>query len=157
MSAPSIRTSRRLIPTGFTLVELAVVVMILGVIAAIATPKLLGMSQKATDNGLRHTLSVIRGAIDSFAAEHPGQLPGEDGSEATFKSDVAPYLRGGDFPKCSLGPAENDAVHMMTGSDVSAAVAATQATHSWLYNYDSGEFYANCGELSSDGTLYIEF
>jgi type II secretory pathway pseudopilin PulG len=37
--------------------ELVIVVMILGIIATIAAPKLLGTSQEATDNGLRQTRS----------------------------------------------------------------------------------------------------
>ncbi len=158
MLAPSAHTARRLTAAGFTLVELAVVVMILGMLAAMAAPKLIGMSQKAVDNGLRHTLSVIREAIDNFSAEHPGQLPGEDGLAATFKSDLAPFLRGGEFPTCTVGPAKNSAVHMISGTDVSTALSATKATHSWLYDYVSGEFYVNSDELSPDGaTLYVEF
>jgi hypothetical protein len=42
---------------------------------------------------------------------------------------------------------------MMTGSGVAAARAATTATHGWLYNYGSGEFYANTGGMSSDNVL----
>ena len=38
--------------TGFTLIELVVVIMILGILATIATTKLLTVSGDATDNGL---------------------------------------------------------------------------------------------------------
>src|SRR3954453_5319304 len=84
---------------GFTLIELVVVVMILGILAAVAAPKLLGTSSSAADNGLKETLGVIRDAIERFAAEHGGALPGTD--EASFKTALAPYIRV--FPKCPVG------------------------------------------------------
>ena len=56
--------------SGFTLVELVVVVMILGIIASIAAPRLLSTSDTALDNSLRQTLGVVRDAIDKFAAEN---------------------------------------------------------------------------------------
>lgn len=144
--------------TGFSLLEMVIVVMILGIIASIAAPKLLGTSAKASDNGLRQTLSVIRDAIDRYAADHEGKLPGEDGQESTFKSDLDPYLRGEDFPTCVVGPVKNNLVHTMTGSGVAAAIGATQATHSWLYNYGTGEFYAACTDQSSDHvTTYDQY
>ena len=144
---------------GFSLIELIVVVMILGILGSIAAPKLLGTSQQATDNGLRHTLSVIRVAIDSYAAEHADELPGADGSEATFKSDIRPYLRGSDFPACTVGPAKNNQVRMLAGDDpITTGLSATEATQSWVYKYETGDFHVNCDDMSSDEvTTYDKF
>src|SRR5437588_936115 len=92
--------------TGFTLIELVVVVMILGILAAVAAPKLLGTSSSAADNGLKETLGVVRDAIERYTAEHGGTLPGAGGTEAAFKTDLTTYLRV--FPKCPIGVANNN-------------------------------------------------
>jgi general secretion pathway protein G len=143
---------------AFTLIELVVVVMILGIIASIAAPKLLATSDTAVDNGLRQTLSVIREAIDTYAAQNADKLPGADGDQATLKSDLADYLRGGRFPECPVG-AENAEVRMLSGNGSHVpGIAATAATHSWVYKYDEGEFYVNSTDASADGTTtYDEF
>ena len=92
---------------GFTLIELVVVILILGILAGVAAPKLVDTSAAAADNSLRHSLSVIRDAIQFYAQEH-GALPGaSDGAPRTFKSDLAPYLPGS-FPAVPLGPAAGD-------------------------------------------------
>ena len=144
---------------GFTLVELAVVVMILGIMAAIAVPRLLGASQQATDNAARQSVSVIREAIDQYAAQHGGALPGVDGAEGTFKSDLADYLRGSEFPTCPVGEAKNSAVRIVAGTGaISQGIGQTAATYSWAYQYETGDFCVNSKDLCVDGvTTYDAF
>jgi type II secretory pathway pseudopilin PulG len=137
--------------------EIVIVVMIVGLIASIAAPKLLGTSQRATDNGLRHSLSVIRAAIDSYSAENDGALPGANGDEDTFKGHLATYLRGADFPTCPVG-AKNNKIRMMAGTgSVASTIGGTAATDSWVYKYQTGDFHVNSVEPSADGTTYDQF
>jgi general secretion pathway protein G len=149
-------TLRAKIRAAFTLVELVVVVMILGILASIAAPKLLGTSQQATDQGVRQTLSVIRDAIDHFSAAH-GQLPGAAIDEDAFKAELQPYMRGSKFPTSPVGAAKNDAVLMAAAGETPGA-GGTDASHSWFYNTETGDFRINSQDMSADAvTTYDEF
>ncbi len=128
---------------GFTLVELVVVVMILGILAAVAAPKLLGTSAAASDNGLKQSLAVVRDAIERYAAEHNGSLP-PGTNEAAFKAALADYLRGG-FPVCPVA-LQDDSVKITT-TDVDIAGTGTPA-ESWHYCSANGQFICNSNAVT---------
>jgi general secretion pathway protein G len=131
---------------GFTLVELVVVVMILGILAAVAAPKLLSTSGAATDNGLKQTLAVVRDAIERYAAENNGELPGKDGNVGDFETDIQPYLRGDQFPACPVKQNDRTVVPV---NGPSALIPGAEAG-GWKYDYTLGGFIINSGEDTAD-------
>jgi len=125
---------------GFTLVELVVVVMILGILAAVAAPKLLGTSTTASENGLKQTLSVVRDAIERYAAENGGQLP-PNTTEAAFRDALTlKYLRG-TFPICPVVN-KNSGINLVAGAGP-IVVGDITGTQGWAYCKGSGEFVCN--------------
>ncbi len=89
------RTQPRLRP-AFSLVELVVAVVIIGIIAAIAVPRMSSAAARARVNSLRGDLAVLNRAVEFYAAEHCGRHPGQDasGSPLTDGDDLAVRLIG---------------------------------------------------------------
>ena len=73
MRAP--RTLHR--PAGFTLLELLIVVITLGVLAAILMPSPGPSAQQARADSLRRELAALRNAVERYQLEHGGRYPGE--------------------------------------------------------------------------------
>ena len=129
---------------GFTLVELVVVIMILGILAGVAAPKLINTSGAATDNGLRQTLSIVRDAIELYAAENGGRLPPCTTTGADFRAALVPYIRGA-FPTSPIG-AKNNQVVPTTGATTTGDASPTSG---WKFNTDDGTFICNSSAATS--------
>ena len=137
---------------GFSLIELVVVVMIIGILAAVAVPKLLNTSATTTENGLRQSLAVVRDVIERYAAENSGNLPGADGSEATLKVDLQAYLRSPGIPKSPIG--KRDAV--VSVKTAGTPLVADDST-GWMYDATTGEFIVNSTGTDSAGTAFSAY
>jgi general secretion pathway protein G len=66
------RTTRK---GGFTLVEILIVVIILGILAAIVIPQFTSASQDARKNSLTSQLQTLRSQIELYKLQHLDQLP----------------------------------------------------------------------------------
>ncbi|MCV2353690.1 prepilin-type N-terminal cleavage/methylation domain-containing protein [Paucibacter sp. B2R-40] len=60
--------------SGFTLIELIVVMAIVALLASIAAPRYFNSLQKSKETALRSSLSTMRDALDQFAADK-GRYP----------------------------------------------------------------------------------
>src|SRR4051812_41540415 len=60
---------------GFSLIELTIVIVIIGIIAAIAIPKLSQGRSAAADSAVAQNLANLRQALDLYQSEHGGAYP----------------------------------------------------------------------------------
>jgi general secretion pathway protein G len=69
------RTGHLRSESGFTLIELIIVVAIIGILAAIAMPAMTNAPQRAKEAVLKEDLYQMRSCIDQYLADH-GEYPG---------------------------------------------------------------------------------
>ncbi len=159
---------------AFSLVEVVIVIVIIGVIAAIAVPRISRGAKGAGDAAVRGSLAALRNAIDLYAAEHGGSLPGADGLEATLKEQLmdktdingvvgnvagthiyGPYLRGSGFPPLEVGP--NKGAAGVDMQNTGPAIDETKTTMGWCYNYLTGDIIANTDDQDENSKPYDEY
>src|SRR5688500_19799867 len=66
---------RRTRKGGFTLVEILIVVIILGILAAIVIPQFTSASQDARRNSLTSQLQTLRSQLELYKLQHLDQMP----------------------------------------------------------------------------------
>ncbi len=140
---------------GFTLIELVVVIMILGILAGVAAPKFFGTSTTANENSMRQTLSIVRDAIELYNAKY-NQLPSCTAPGTDFKLLLKPYLRG-PIPPSTVGVAGARNSDISTVADANPLAVDASPDKGYKYNSQTGEFILNSGVASSSGTLFSAF
>ena len=153
-STSSIHSNRRGRATGFTLVEILIVVIILGILASIVLPQFAGASDSAKKANMRNQLQTLRSTVQLYRIEHRDEVPplvttGWNVITSKTKTDgtVDPAgERGPYLPFPPMNPLTKSSTVVAVGSGASG-------TNGWYYDETAGKVYgANAiGELSDTG------
>jgi len=132
---------------GFTLVEILIVVVILGILAAIVIPQFSDASTDAKESALRSNLQTIRSQIELYKIHHNDALPGAGGLSFTNAltgqsnvdgdsgTDYGPYLKS--MPENPFNDSASVDVDGTVGDD----------SDGWHFDSSNGDF---CADDSND-------
>ena len=90
---------------GFTLIEVLLVVVIIGILVGVAVPKLSGRVGQAQTSGTRKTIDAVALAIDMYEVDN-GKFPGSLQNLLTSSGESnwnGPYLKDGRLPADAWG------------------------------------------------------
>ncbi len=78
---------------GFTLVEILIVVVILGILAAIVIPQFTNASTQAKTSSMQADLQTMRSQIELYKIQHTDALP-DTNSFAEFETELTTRING---------------------------------------------------------------
>jgi len=133
--------------SGFTLVEILIVVVILGILAAIVIPQFTEASTEAKTSSLMSDLQTVRSQIELYKIQHGDALPGDTDADGAINSGDAfktalTTASGGYGPYLQKFPSNPFATNGDTVTAVASNVATAATTNGWWVNQDDGYFGA---------------
>lgn len=131
--------------SGFTLVEILIVVVILGILAAIVIPQFTEASTEAKTSSLCTDLQTMRSQIELYKIQHNDNLPGVGGATfiqaMTGQTTVAGAVGGTYGPYVQKIPTnqftDDDSIRENAVADQGAG------TEGWHFNTLTGAFHAD--------------
>ena len=157
---------------GFTLIEMLIVIVVLGIIAMIIVPQISVSSEDATLRTVQTNLNTLRKAVKLYYAQHDDTYPGFNNTSGTLAnagtskaafiaqltkytaidgavSDTkdathkfGPYVRGGVLPTNPYNE-KNSALCDIAETDITARVS--NGTTGWKFYTLTGNLIANDG------------
>jgi general secretion pathway protein G len=157
--------------SGFTLVEVLIVMTVFAIMAATVLPQFTAENQAARETALKQDLKLLRSQIELYKFQHNGNYPGKgsiypddflnamllssdaDGTTGPINSKpFGPYFLGQLPPNPYTG-----GTRVRIVDDVGAAVPDDDPVEGWIYNPSTGKIKANCQGTAMDGTPLDRF
>ncbi|MHC4758246.1 MAG: type II secretion system protein [Planctomycetota bacterium] len=154
---------------GFTLVEILIVVVILGILAAIVIPQFTDASTQAMTSSLKSDLQMLRSQIELYKVQHKDSPPtlanfqaqmtgltDVDGAAAPVGAVAGdPGIKGPYMQKIPVNPFNE----VLAADGFSGAVSGDGTTGndggSWEYDETEGDIWADDSE-DSDGVAGLD-
>jgi len=165
---------KRVAKQGFTLVEILIVVIILGILAAIVIPQFTEASSEARVSNLMTNLQTIRSQLLLYKTQHLECYPadGEGEGHDEFEDEMCSYsdetgdtsaTPDSDHPygpyltSIPVNPISNDNTVRVV-NNAATAFSAPETDGGWYFNAATGEFRADLTDArtTSDGTKLNE-
>lgn len=141
---------------GFTLVEIMIVVILIGLLAAIAVPAFRRAQVKSQNTRFINDLRIAKGAIDTYVGDH-GEYPpdGASGFPAELGSDFGsetwtrPTALGGSWDW------DYEQFGIKAGLSVLNPVASTEQFQALDAQFDDGNLATGNFRARTNGYIYI--
>jgi prepilin-type N-terminal cleavage/methylation domain-containing protein len=161
--------------TAFTLVEILIVVIILGILAAIVLPKFSNASQSARQNTLKDDLRFLRQQVILAKAQHRDVPPGYPGGDAANSATAGDFITqmtamtDNKFNIIGVGPnAFGPYLSQMPANPINgldtiiivangSAIPAPDDSTGWIYKPSTQEIVPNLSGNDSESTAFSTY
>jgi general secretion pathway protein G len=143
---------------GFTLVEILIVVVILGILAAVVIPQFTNASSDARNSSLASTLQTLRSQIQLYKLQHGDALP-------NLVTDWTPFTATSTYgtPSQTFGPymqaaptnPENGNTTVLDSTTGPTGTAASAC--GFVYDYNSGNGSGQIYGTGTDGKTVLSY
>ncbi|MCC6427031.1 MAG: type II secretion system protein [Phycisphaerales bacterium] len=133
---------------AFTLIEILIVVVLLGILAAIVVPQFSNATQESKLRATLEQLHHLRNALDVYGVQHNNQFPAVVAGDATWaelntmgylkRSPLNNWVGGDNATHISVGDAADSAYHTAYGWIYKAPTAAT-GPMVWAAGFDAAD------------------
>jgi prepilin-type N-terminal cleavage/methylation domain-containing protein len=171
------RCGSAVVRRAFTLVEILIVVVILGILATIIVPHVTSASQQTRENALRDDVRYLRMQIIVYKAQHHEVAPGypttgvtgtptaalfqqqmttfSDERGATSATSSGTYKFGPYVGALPVNPVNQKATVLVVANG--AAVPAPTGAYGWIYKPETEEIYPDVVGNDMNGIPYFNY